>query len=165
MLALRPWGELPSPRRRLARFACSRGLGWLLGAALTGGATLALAAGALAGFMLGSADLFFRFAILAILPLALGVLFLAGPAGRPSARLRRVSAGIGVAAALALVAAASFGGRRNGVGWRRCASRPAGRGWRRAATIPALSRLLAARSPPSPAASRRYRSAPPPRRR
>ena len=110
VLALRPWGELPRPRRRLGRFVCSRGLGWGLGATLTGGAALALAAGALAGVMLGSADLFFRFAILAILPLALGVLFMAGPAGPPSARLRRVSAGVGVAAALALVGAAVLWG-------------------------------------------------------
>jgi len=110
VLALRPWDELSRPRRRLGRFVCSRGLGWALGAALTGGATLALAAGALAGVMLGSADLFFRFAILAILPLALGVLFLAGPAGPASVRLRRASAGIGLAAALALAASAAIWG-------------------------------------------------------
>jgi tetratricopeptide (TPR) repeat protein len=106
VLALRPWPVRAPPRGRLARLACSRGLGSLLGFALSGAASLALIAGALAGFMLESADLFFRFAILAVMPLALGVLYLAGPAPPPSGRLRRAGLGFGVAAALALVAAA-----------------------------------------------------------
>src|SRR6185437_14551929 len=103
---------VPAPRRR-RRFAClamSRGLGWLIGGGLAGAATLALVAGALTGFMLESADLFFRVAILAIFPLALGLLFLVGPAPPASPRLRRIGAGIGVAAALALVTAATLWG-------------------------------------------------------
>ncbi|HXT07196.1 MAG TPA: hypothetical protein VN715_09690 [Roseiarcus sp.] len=116
VLALRPWGELAPPRRRLPCLAMSRGLGWLIGGGLAGAATLALVAGALTGFMLESADLFFRVAILAIFPLALGLLFLVGPAPPASPRLRRIGAGIGVAAALALVTAATLWGPAQ---WRR----------------------------------------------
>jgi predicted Zn-dependent protease len=94
-----------APRGRLGRLVGSRALGWLVGGVLTGGAVVALGVGALAGVMLESADLFLRVAVYAVMPLALGLLFIAGPASRePAPRAARAA----VAAGLVLVAAAAW---------------------------------------------------------
>jgi len=93
----------------LSRALASRLLGRLIGVILAGGAVVALGAGALTAIMLESADLFLRAAAYAIMPLALGVMFIAAPAPRapPAASRRpRAWAGAGVAAALAVAAAA-----------------------------------------------------------
>ena len=97
-----------APRGRLSRALGSRLLGRLIGVTLAGGAVVALGAGRSPRSCSESADLFLRAAAYAVMPLALGVMFIATPAAQAPAspRSRRAWAGVGVAAALALAAAA-----------------------------------------------------------
>jgi tetratricopeptide (TPR) repeat protein len=92
-----------APRMRFARFVSSRGLAGLLGFALLGGAVVALGTGALTGIMLETADPFLRAAIYAVMPFALGLLFVATSA--PAWR-RRTTASAAAFAAIAMAAAA-----------------------------------------------------------
>lgn len=94
---------------RLVRLARARAWSWVVGLPLAGGAALALGGGVVAAVMLESPAALFDVALYAVSPLALGALFLAEPAPKRaalSARGRRVLTGAGVAAALALGAAA-----------------------------------------------------------
>ena len=84
-------------------------MGWIVGAPLAGAAFLALAGALVAALLVGSVDPLFRVALYAVLPLALGVLFIAAPTAPTapiSPRTRRALAGVGLAASLALATAA-----------------------------------------------------------
>ncbi len=101
-----PFGER---RPWLLRLARSRGIGRLVGVPLAGAAFVALAGAIVAALLVGAPDPLFRVALYAVLPLALGLLFILVPTAPPaplSRGTRRAFVGAGVAASLALLTAA-----------------------------------------------------------
>ena len=106
--ALRNAPVVASPTGRLARWARGRTIGWLLGGPLAAAALVAGLGGLFASVVLESADAILGVALYAVMPLALGVMFVvaAPPSGSLSRRWRRGFAGVGLVAALALGLAA-----------------------------------------------------------
>jgi len=110
LASLRKTAPTAARTGRLAAIARSRGAGWAFGAPLALGAMVALAGAGFASAVLDSPEPFLAAAMLAIMPLALGVLFVVFPAhpeARPlSPRVRRAVAALGSVAAVAAVASA-----------------------------------------------------------
>ena len=93
---------------RLARWGRGRALGRLVGGLLAAGAAVALLGGLAASVVLESANLALGVALYAVMPLALGVMFVVAgpPSGARFPHWRRGVAGVGLVGALALAAAA-----------------------------------------------------------